>query len=335
MRITPYALILCLLPGCVDYTDKLCIPHVDTLCHQGQTYWLDSCDRLENVLEECECGCRADQSGCRTCIECIPECDDKCCGPDGCGGDCPTTCPRGQECNPVTCRCETHCYTNDDCQPNQCCIQGQCTVMTCGTLECGPDPTCGYECGPCPAGYHCENGACKASSQLCPPEQECVDINGEGLLGCIISPNTVPPYNPVDCAVMGYCDGNFSCHCLDDTCSDSVCIENCGACPADLICVELWDGGLWGCLTPDWQLPPNPPYCDQNTPCQGNSICYTDGTNNFCLDNCSSYIGTNCIEGELMCQGTYLFVCQDGYWQEVTDCAWDNLVCTTQGCVPP
>ncbi|MFC1655108.1 hypothetical protein ACFL2F_04810, partial [Myxococcota bacterium] len=317
------------------------------------------------------------------------ECDDKCCGPDGCGGDCAASCPRGQECNPVTCQCETHCYTDADCAPNQCCYQGQCAVMTCGTLECGPDPlcgkecgpcpsgqdcddgecvqavpcrrdrdcnpgqccrdrvcvnpdcqwlecgpdpVCGLECGPCPAGLACANGACIGGGQLCPTGQDCVDITGMSYMGCIIPPNTVPPDNQTGCGAQGYCDGNYSCHCMDQNCSDSVCIENCGNCPADLMCVELWENGLWGCLTPDWQLPPNPPYCDQNTPCQGNAICYSDGTNNFCLENCSSLGGTTCTEGETMCYGTYLFVCQGGYWQEVVDCAQTNQVCVDGSC---
>jgi hypothetical protein len=431
------ALLLCLLPGCVNYTDGLCIPHVDTFCYQGQTYWLDSCDRVENVLEDCECGCRADQSGCRTCgekeceedadcpegffcdrsdwlckpKECTPECEDKCCGPDGCGGTCPDTCPMHEICNTNTCRCEgaeecrtnadcppdywcdrtvwrcrpidcipnctgkccgddgcggtcldfcpsgyscnaascqceaVGCQTNADCTVTQCCLNGLCTNMSCGYLECGPDPVCGKECGPCPRGTHCDqgtcvedvvctsdihcaanecclnytcvpmacgslecgpdpvcgkecgpcpsgsvcnNGRCVGGGPLCQLGQECVDITGGGFMGCLVPPNNIPPENPTGCAEVGYCDGNFFCHCTTDNCSESACVENCGTCPADLICVELWADGLWGCLTPDWQLPPNPPYCDGTIPCQGNSICYTDGTNNFCLENCSS-----------------------------------------------
>jgi hypothetical protein len=30
----------------------------------------------------------------------------------------------------------------------ECCLNGVCVSMTCGTLECGPDPVCGRECGP-------------------------------------------------------------------------------------------------------------------------------------------------------------------------------------------
>ena len=369
----------CLLSGCVDYTGSLCIPHVDTFCYQGQTYWLDSCDRLENVLEDCECGCRADQYGCRTCgekeceadadcaegffcdrsdwlcklLNCVPECAGKCCGSDGCGGTCPDNCPRGEICNPGRCRCEgeTECQTNDDCPqgywcdrtvwsckpiecipnctgkccgsdgcdgtcPNncpagyecnwnacscesvscqtnadcrmtQCCKRDTCVEMNCGTFECGPDPVCDKECGPCPAGETCNNGACRGGGQLCPPGQDCIDISGGGYLGCIIPPNTVPPDNQTGCA-QDYCDGNFGCHCMNQNCSDSVCIENCGTCPADLMCVELIVDSLWGCLTPDWQIPPDAPYCDGQIPCQGNAICYTDGENNFCLNNCSS-----------------------------------------------
>ena len=369
----------CLLPGCVNYTSDLCIPHVDTFCHQGQTYWLDSCDRLENVLEECECGCRADQYGCRSCgekecetnndcpedyycvrtdwyckpIECIPDCTGKCCGTDGCGGTCPDNCPRGELCNPSTCRCEselecqsnsdcpqgywcdrtvwrcrpiecipnctgkccgddgcagtcpnncptgyecnmrscacvpTGCQTDADCLATQCCINRTCVPMACGALECGPDPVCGKECGPCPQGETCNNGVCRYVDEfLCPLGQECVQVGAEGLLGCIIPPATVPPENQTGCA-QTYCDGNFSCHCMDATCSQSVCIENCGTCPAGTECC-LITAGIWGCLTPGCtDIPPNPPYCDQNNRCYGNAGCFTDATNNFCINFCS------------------------------------------------
>jgi hypothetical protein len=370
----------CLFPGCVDYTDALCIPHVDTFCYQGQTYWLDSCDRVENVLEDCECGCRADQYGCRVCgekeceedadcptgffcdrtvwqckhKECIPECDGKCCGDDGCDGTCPNNCPNGEICNASTCRCEgavecrsnadcprgywcdrtvwscrpeecipnctgkccgddgcygtcpdmcptgytcdhmtctcgtQQCLTDADCMATECCSRSTCVHMACGALECGPDPVCGKECGPCPAGSYCDAGRCMGGGQLCSPGQECTDLNDQGFLGCLIPPATVPPDNPTGCGATGTCDGNFFCHCINQNCSDSVCIELCGNCPAGQTCFELWDNGLWTCLMPNWQIPPDAPYCDGSLPCQGNAICYTDTVNNFCLYNCSS-----------------------------------------------
>jgi hypothetical protein len=157
---------------------------------------------------------------------------------------------------------------------------------------------------------------------------------GTGYLMCLIPPNTIPPDNQFGCAAVGYCDGNFACHCVDETCSESACIENCGTCPADLICVELWADGLWGCLTPDWQLPPNPPYCDQNTPCQGNFICYTDGTNNFCLQNCSAHGGV-CVEGETRCEGNIVQICVNGTWIDAIDCAAQAQVCANGDCTDP
>jgi hypothetical protein len=421
VRIRPFAMLLCLLPGCVDYTGGLCIPHADTFCTQGKTYWLDSCKRVENVLEECECGCRADQYGCRACgeqecqadadcpegffcdrtdwrcklLNCVPQCAGKCCGPDGCGGNCPSSCPDAQECNPATCRCESHCYTDADCAASRCCLRGQCVVMACGTLECGPDPVCGKECGPCPRGTHCDmgtcvgdvactsdvhcaanqccingtcvamacgtlqcgpdpvcgrecgpchpgwscqNGRCVQHGGFCPPGQECVDLNGAGYLGCIIPPATIPGDNQTGCNVASGtpCYGNYTCHCLDQSCSDSVCIENCGTCPAGTDCCELWTDGPSGCLASGcYDLPPNPPYCDQNVPCQGNSQCYTDGTNNFCIDSCSAYSDVTCVEGEARCQGTVLQVCVNGAWTAATDCAFSNQVCYGGACVLP
>lgn len=78
---------------------------------------------------------------------CLPDCEDKKCGPDGCGGQC-GYCPQSK---PV-------------------CSFGQCKACKpdCGVFQCGPDG-CGGTCGTCPAKFACVGGFCKAPA--CQGEQ--------------------------------------------------------------------------------------------------------------------------------------------------------------------
>jgi hypothetical protein len=71
---------------------------------------------------------------------CIPQCEDKSCGPDMCGGIC-GTCPNSK---PV-------------------CSLGKCQKCSpaCSEAECGPDG-CGGVCGTCPTLFSCVSGFCKA-----------------------------------------------------------------------------------------------------------------------------------------------------------------------------
>ena len=77
-------------------------------------------------------------SGC-----CEPDCKDKCCGDDGCGGMCPNNCREPLECHDCECAIVDPCLTDDDCPVDWCCIDEMCVEMDCGQLECGPDPVCG------------------------------------------------------------------------------------------------------------------------------------------------------------------------------------------------
>lgn len=221
---------------------------------------------------------------------CTPQCEGKCCGGDGCGSTCPNSCPTGYTCDMGSCFCMPYCTSNSQCPTMQCCIEGTCTPAACSNTICGPDPVCGFNCGTCPSGSHCEYGQCVPDSpgDLCPTGQECLTIGAEGVLGCLIPPDTIPSGNQTGCADGG-CTGNFSCYCVDEQCTESICIENCGTCPTGLECCPLTANGMVGCLTPgSCGIPANPPYCDGSTPCQGNAGCFTDGSTNFCINFCST-----------------------------------------------
>ncbi|MHC4179466.1 MAG: right-handed parallel beta-helix repeat-containing protein, partial [Planctomycetota bacterium] len=67
------------LTGCDGDGD--CASHSDTYCQDDVAYWMDSCGKFEEVLENCQCGCEPDHTGCRVC-DCSCSQADACC--DGC-----------------------------------------------------------------------------------------------------------------------------------------------------------------------------------------------------------------------------------------------------------
>ncbi len=103
------------------------------------------------------CGCTS-QADCREqqlcyqqrCTWCVPDCSERCCGNDGCGGRCPDRCAElGLVCNTDSCRCE------QPCQPADCAGLGK----QCGRWEDG----CGgsLDCGGCSGQARCDHaGRC-------------------------------------------------------------------------------------------------------------------------------------------------------------------------------
>jgi hypothetical protein len=192
----------------------------------------------------------------------------------------------------MTCQCESPCYSNSDCPEMHCCLDGSCYAANCGTMQCGFDPVCEFSCGTCQAGYTCEynTGMCVPDmpGDLCPTGQQCLVIGDNGVQGCLIPPDTIPPGNQTDCGAEG-CTGNFSCYCNDANCTTTICIQNCGTCPTGTECCLLTDSGIYGCLpTGCGSLPANPPSCDDNVPCQGNAGCFYTGSAYICIDLCTA-----------------------------------------------
>ncbi|MSP60807.1 MAG: hypothetical protein EXR72_10790 [Myxococcales bacterium] len=103
---------------------------------------------------------------------CLPQCDGKFCGDDGCGGTC-GDCGVGQICS-AKARC-----ISDPCKP------------VCQGRQCGSDG-CGGICGTCQVGKACEefSGACK------------------NIAAC----NNARPVCPTKCASTEYCGSDCVCH---------------------------------------------------------------------------------------------------------------------------
>ena len=94
------------------------------------------------VWPDCECGeCAGEQETCvnNKCV-CQPDCQDKECGPDGCGGSCGDCACCDFICEYGQCQCLCHC--------------------DCTGKECGPNG-CGGVCGTCPEGKTCTGGVCE------------------------------------------------------------------------------------------------------------------------------------------------------------------------------
>ena len=115
---------------------------------------------------------------------CVPDCSNKKCGDDGCGGQCPDTCRGALDCRfrSGTCAqgaCVPDCAGrecgSDDCggfcgtqggacaEGQACGTDGRCTCQPdCAGKACGDDG-CGGSCGHCASGLACSTGQCGCS----------------------------------------------------------------------------------------------------------------------------------------------------------------------------
>ena len=159
------------------------------------------CEQLDCGAEPvCECDeCPADV-GCNQGTCCVPECEGKDCGDDGCGGECGVC---AGECQDGIC-CVPDCFLKE-CGDDGCggvcglciglediCFAGQCIcVPDCQNKECGSDG-CGGNCGTCDDGLACSQEACGQNgmcvidtSDCCAGDDECEDGEDCTLDSCV------------------------------------------------------------------------------------------------------------------------------------------------------
>ena len=143
-------------------------------------------------------------------------------------------------------------------------------------------------------GNVCYNGSCVQNipGALCPSGQTCVPLMDTGYMGCIEG-NEVPAGNQTGCGQNTPCEGNATCHCMDNTCTGTICIGNCGVCPPGQICVEISPYGIKGCLEGENLPADSQTGCNENIPCTqngGNAACYcrnAECSETVCVSNCS------------------------------------------------
>lgn len=192
-------------------------------------------------------------------LGCVPQCQVRECGDDGCGGLC-GTCQSGQSCGAdgfCGSACVPQC-TGRVCGDNGCngycgqcpqgwlCQVGQCCLPDCTGKLCG-DNGCGGSCGECGVGEICAGDAC------CAPQCAGKQCGADGCGGSCGA-----------CSPTQSCDASGSCackpNCLGKECGDDGCGGSCGTCTSGAC-----NGGHCNCI-PD---------------CTGKS-CGDDGCGGFC-----------------------------------------------------
>jgi hypothetical protein len=214
-------------------------------CGQGDA---DTC--LERLYEPCTGLGVCDPLQGKCLGGCTPDCNNKLCGDDGCGGTCGT------------------CPANFTCTAGQC---NQVCVPSCLGKECGSDG-CGGLCGQCVAPGTCSDAG------LCSKKGSCFGVCDHSFSdwGCFCDEQCIG-YGDCcadiceSCPLLSHCDPCTP-DCSGRECGSNGCGGSCGPCPEGETCS---DAGL--CQGP-------PPL----TTCNGVLLCKADcaANDNLCLGAC-------------------------------------------------
>ena len=207
----------------------------------GSCAEVEECDGGQCVCthETCAAGCCSTPTEvCHLEACCEPDCVDKVCGDDGCGGVCADcgggfSCVDGEcvpdpFCGDGTCgdlsdeTCES-CPSDCGCECGQACVDAECSWTACDGKVCGDDG-CGGSCGDCG-----EYETCDAFGQC-----GCVDLACAG--ACCASPTEV-------CHLDACCEPDCAVACGDDGCGGS-----CGGCDDGDPCTDESCDPVLGCV---------------------------------------------------------------------------------------
>ncbi len=218
-----------------DETCADCAADCGACCGNGQC----EAGRGEDCVACAEdCGCDEGEvcdAAARACRACVPQCDGRECGDDGCGGPC-GACEAGVACENGRCvvpcvpRCEGRACGADGCGGDCGACDGEQVCDAQGRCVAPPDD-CGD--GACGAGEDC--GTCDRDCGACCGDGRCEPGRGETCLACA-----------ADCACAAglECDAAAMCvpacapQCAGRDCGDDGCGGTCGACDAAEACVE-------------------------------------------------------------------------------------------------
>ena len=139
-----------------SYEVAFCVDgHCQYQCVEGASYCDGVCTSLSSDPLNCgACGnvCSGPNPSCYqgTCSHCTPNCPERWCGGDGCGGEC--ACPSG-----TYCESDGWCYDENPCAFPFILCGGACVDPTSDPFHCGG---CFNQCGPSEAciGGFCESG---------------------------------------------------------------------------------------------------------------------------------------------------------------------------------
>jgi len=154
-------------------------------------------------------------------LPCVPDCEGKNCGEDGCGGTC-GSCTGFDVCGEDGVCTAPPCQSSKDCPGDLVCNQGKGQCVEClGNEDCGEDAICGPD-SKCVAVHKCVSDKdCKDWDMVCAKELGyCVE--------CLAHP---------DCLDTEFCKDTF---CLPD-----VCVGGEQGCDGNVVGVCLPDGSAW------------------------------------------------------------------------------------------
>jgi N-acetylneuraminic acid mutarotase len=233
---------------------------------------------------DCGCGlderCNIAERACRP--ACVPDCDDRVCGDDGCGATCgecqDAVCDANGRCGPPPPRCgDDTCNLDEDCSTcpadcGTCCGDGTCrggeSCATCpADCGCRDDELCDVParvciaagCEPACQGRICGPDGCGGTCGACDPGELCDPDRGRCFVPCApqcAGRNCGDDGCGGDC---GTCNGADICNdgrcappcqplCDGRSCGDDGCGGTCGACLAAERCIDgLCLGGGFRC----------------------------------------------------------------------------------------
>jgi hypothetical protein len=145
-----------------------------------------------------------------------------------------------------------------------------------------------------------QQDAAVVDDPLCPLGQQCADYD-EGYMACLLD-GEIPPGAQTSCHGGGNCAGNTACFYSNEEQTESVCVPNCGSCPAGTQCGDVTGDGYLGCLDGGYIPSGSPTGCHDGGGCPGNMTCFytnADYTESACIRNCSSCREGTCPAGEI------------------------------------
>ncbi len=242
----------------------VCVGNDHKACCGAAVCWIDSCGATGDTVADCTFGCKDG-----ACQACVPQCQGKLCGADGCGGECGVCAPGA---------CDGMVWT-----PAGTCLDGACQLgggafcddgEQCTTDTCDPVSGCAHfprngACDdgvPCTVDDACGALGCEGAPLNCDDGKVCTADGCDATTGACRH-TAVPTCTPGACAVDGNCDDN-------DLCTRDKCVAgNCRN--AVIVCDDLNP-----CTTDFCTRGPGYPYCTylavpKGTACDDGNVCTT------------------------------------------------------------
>ncbi|MEC8025906.1 MAG: hypothetical protein VX223_18385 [Myxococcota bacterium] len=267
----------------------------------------------------CSAGTSCTTSGVCSSPSCQPKCDNKQCGPDGCGGFC-GICESGKACNGAgLCAGGT-----GECTPN-------CEGKSCG------DDGCGNQCGKCPPGAICDaNNQCEVNTSECGGVDDVGKCEQDGTIAvtCKAGQLIAVVCDPAKGFVCGYNPAKNKHECLKGSCSPTCEGKQCGPDGCGGICGQCQPGET----------------CNTNGLCQQGNACTANCAGKQCgPDGCGGQCGicdpgTTCAQGVCIDPNNCTPNCNgktcgpDGCGESCGTCKSDEVcksgVCEDSDCTP-